>query len=145
MRTTAIGATLATSLALAGMAQDDNLLKNPGFEDASSQAWSFANHGQDFVRGEIQAQNYHGGLKAASVTVAEQPRVYASWLQDVKLGQDELAPDELSLWYTAPDNNFEVCRRSGELHGGEVHQLAPGPPSSSHPNQKPSSCAWSCA
>lgn len=106
MRATSLLAALATSIALAGMAQDDNLLRNPGFEDATNQGWVFVNHGQDFARGEIQAQNYHGGLKAASVTVAEKPRVYASWFQDVKFDKD--SPDELSLWYSAPDNSFEV-------------------------------------
>jgi hypothetical protein len=108
----ALAALLLAGVGLTVQSQDDNLIKNPGFEESAATTpylgWIFVNHGQDFIRGEIQAQNYHGGLKAACVTITEKPKVYACWTQTVSIEKDEQIPDEISLWYSAPDSGFNV-------------------------------------
>jgi len=93
---------------------EGNLVKNPGFEEPAAEkgnsylGWAFVNHAQDFIRGEIEAQDYHSGLKAGSVSVAENPRVYASWAQHIQLKNDSELPDQVSVWYRAPQNEAQV-------------------------------------
>ena len=69
-----------------------NLIKNPGFEDPLLPKldnpfvnWGFVNHKQDFIRGEVEAQDYHSGLKAAAVSVGGTPQVYACWYQHIAI------------------------------------------------------------
>jgi|GEM_PF-3035874 len=112
MRVTLLAIILLAGVFSTAFCQGGNLLKNPGFEEPSAagpyQGWSFVNHGQDFIRGEIEAQNYHSGLKAASITITEKPKVYACWAQYVSIEKDEQIPDEISLWYSAPTSSFSV-------------------------------------
>ena len=90
-----------------------NLVKNPGFEDPLPPklanafiSWAFVNHNQDFIRGEVGAQDYHSGLKAAAISVGGSPRVYACWCQHV--ATDDPLPDQVSLWYRAPENDAAI-------------------------------------
>lgn len=106
---------LAVLLVL-GLAQaqtgEGNLIRNPSFEEPAAAngylGWVFVDHGQDFARGEIQALDYHTGLKAASTSVARQPQVYVSWAQHVQVKEDNQLPDRVSLWYRAPDKPATV-------------------------------------
>ncbi len=96
----------------AAHAQEGNLVRNPGFEEPAAKdaysGWTFVDHGQAFARGQIQAQDYKGGLKAATVTVAQPPKVYVSWAQHVPVPNDDALPDEVSLWYRTPDGPCQV-------------------------------------
>ena len=107
-----LAAFLLAGLCFNAQSQDGNLLKNPGFEEPAGtngyKGWVFTNNGQDFIRGEIQAQNYHGGLKAAFIDVTQKPKVYACWNQTASIEKDEQIPDEISLWYSAPESGFSV-------------------------------------
>jgi len=102
---------LLCALLLVGAASaqqgEGNLVKNPGFEEPAAAnaylGWAFVDHGQDFARGEIAAVDYHSGLKAAQITVGQQPKVYVSWAQHVHVAADSQAPDQVALWYRAPD------------------------------------------
>jgi hypothetical protein len=102
---------LALTLPLIGVAHaqqgEGNLVMNPGFEDAITgnayTGWAFVDHGQDFARNEVEAVDYHGGLKAAQITISRQPKVYVSWYQHIRIKSDDEAPDRVSLWYRAPD------------------------------------------
>ncbi len=104
---------LLTGLAGAQIGEG-NLLKNPGFEeplraDGNSYAgWAFVNHNQDFIRGQIGAQDFHSGLQAAEVSVAGTPKVYACLGQHVQLKSDDELPDQVSVWYRAPQNDAMI-------------------------------------
>jgi hypothetical protein len=96
-------------------ANEGNLLKNPSFEelipgkmDNGYINWAFADNGQPAYRGEIEAQDFHTGLKAASVSVAANPKVYAAWAQHVILKSDAELPDQVSVWYRAPQNGANI-------------------------------------
>lgn len=93
----------------------ENLIKNAGFEDPLLPKqdnpfvnWSFVNHQQDFIRGEVAARDCHSGLQAAVVTVGGTPQVYASWYQHIAIHADEQLPDQVSVWYRAPDNEAAI-------------------------------------
>jgi hypothetical protein len=92
-----------------------NLVKNPGFEDPPPPKlgnpyanWTFVDHNQDFIRGEVESQDYHSGLKAAAISVGGRPRVYASWCQHIAVKTDDQLPDQVSLWYRGPDNDAAI-------------------------------------
>ena len=118
-----LGAILLAGFCFDAQSQDGNLLKNPGFEEPAAtnadQGWAFLNAGQDLIRGEIQAQNYHGGLKAACVIAPEKPTVDAGWSQFVSIEKDDQIPDEIALWYSAPDNGFQVQVRFVAIENGK--------------------------
>ncbi|HEY3397206.1 MAG TPA: hypothetical protein VGM19_06040 [Armatimonadota bacterium] len=104
-------------LAAAGWSQtnEGNLLKNPGFEDPIPGKmdnpfvnWAFADNGQTEYRGEITAQEFHSGLKAASVTAAAGCKVYSAWAQHVPVKTDAELPDQVSVWYRAPQNGAMI-------------------------------------
>jgi len=103
---------------------EGNLVKNPGFEEPAAPhsyaGWYFVNHGQDFIRGEIQAQDYHSGLKAASVTVSQKPKIYVCWSQHICVKEDAQLPDEISLWYRALDNPCQICMSFSAVEDGQV-------------------------
>ncbi|MCC6579254.1 MAG: hypothetical protein IT440_02345 [Phycisphaeraceae bacterium] len=87
----------------------ENLLKNPGFEDAPVKyhnlgGWAFVNHDQPDMRGEPWEQDYHGGLRAVKVTIPGPTRLYVLWAQTAPLVSDTPATVEFSLWYRAPSN-----------------------------------------
>ena len=109
-----LAAALLGLSALGAFAQtdEDNLVRNPGFEapaaDNGYAGWAFVNHGQDSIRGEIQALDYHAGLRAAMVSVAQKPRIYACWAQHVPVPNDAALPDQLSVWYRAPKSSCQV-------------------------------------
>ncbi|MHB9024692.1 MAG: hypothetical protein ACYC7E_11045 [Armatimonadota bacterium] len=88
-------------------ADEGNLVVNPGFEQPAAAnsflGWVFVNHNQDFIRGEIQAQEYQNGLHAAMAVVPETPKVYACWGQHVKAPDDTKLPNTFSIWYRSPD------------------------------------------
>lgn len=103
--------TLALLLsALPALAQigEGNLIKNPSFEEALRTdgngylGWVFVDHGQDFIRGQLGAQDFHSGLQAAEVSVGGAPRVYACFAQHVQIQDDDQLPDQVSVWYRAP-------------------------------------------
>ena len=111
----AVFAVLACLAPLYAQTPEGNLLKNPGFEDPIPGKrdnpylnWAFADNGQPAYRGEIEAQDYHTGLQAASISVGPQPKVYASWAQHVRLADDNQFPDQVSLWYRAPQNDAAI-------------------------------------
>ncbi|NUQ61551.1 MAG: hypothetical protein HUU20_03625 [Pirellulales bacterium] len=96
-------------------ADGGNLIDNPGFEeplpsklDNPYAAWAFANHDQDFIRSQIDAQDFHSGRKAAAISVAGPPRVYASWYRHVRLQSDDQIPDQVSLWYRSPESDAAI-------------------------------------
>ena len=102
---------------------EGNLVRNPGFEEAAADngyaGWAFVNHGQDFIRGEIQALDYHVGLKAAAVAVSQKPKVYACWAQHVIVKEDAALPDELSLWYRSPNASCQVVMSFSAVQDGK--------------------------
>ena len=103
-------------LALPALAQmnEGNLLKNPGFEepirtDGNGYAgWTFVNHNQDFIRGQAGAQDFHTGLQAAEISVAGPPKVYACFGQHVQIKDDNQLPDQVSVWYRAPESDAAI-------------------------------------
>ena len=116
----------ATSMSPAQI-NERNLVKNPGFEDAlpstpagSYLDWTFVNHNQDFIRGGLEAQDYHSGLKSAGISVGGTPRVYASWYQHIQIKTDDQLPDEISLWYRAPDNAAAIVMSFTGFKGQEA-------------------------
>jgi len=105
---------------------EGNLVRNPGFEEPLPAKrpnayvnWAFVDHDQDFIRGEVQAQDYHSGLKAAAVSVRGAPRVYASWYQHIRIASDDQLPDQVSLWYRAPDNAGAIVMSFTGSEGGK--------------------------
>jgi hypothetical protein len=105
---------------------EGNLIRNPGFEDALPPKlddpytnWAFVDHKQDFIRGTVDAQDYHSGLKAAAVAVGGPPQVYASWYQHVAVKTDDQLPDEVSLWYRAPDHAAAIVMSFTAVEGGK--------------------------
>ncbi len=103
------------ALTVAVAAADDaerNLVINPGFESPAAsdnvKGWLFTDHGQPFARGEIGAVDYHSGLRAAGIRIAEKPRVYVCWSQHVRVPDDSKLPTRCSLWYRAPDHAATV-------------------------------------
>ena len=102
-----------------------NLIKNPGFEDPLLPKldnpfvnWGFVNHQQDFIRGEVEAQDYHSGLKAAAVSVGGTPQVYACWYQHIAITTDDQLPEQVSVWYRAPDNDAAIVLGFIGFEGG---------------------------
>ena len=117
LRVVLVSALLTGLMAAAGWSQmnEDNLLKNPGFEDPlpgkldnSYINWAFADNGQPAYRGEILAQDFHTGLKAASVTAAAGCKLYSAWVQHVSVKSDAELPDQVSVWYRAPQNGAAI-------------------------------------
>ena len=132
--------TILCALLLVGAAAaqqgEGNLVKNPGFEEPAAAnaylGWAFVDHGQDFARGEIEAVDYHSGLKAAQITVGQQPKVYVSWAQHVRVADDNQAPDQVALWYRAPDapaqlilSYIAIVDGKGQPRGGQAFTLDP--------------------
>ena len=118
---------LAFSVASASaQAGEGNLVRDPGFEKApaanSYEGWAFANNGQETIRGEVQAQDYHGGLRAAAIAVPQTPRVYVSWCQHVLVKDEAQLPDTVSLWYRAPGNPAAVVMSFIGVREGVVSQ-----------------------
>ncbi|MDD5704654.1 MAG: hypothetical protein PHR35_01925 [Kiritimatiellae bacterium] len=107
----------------AAWAQQGNLLRNAGFEEpvtsAGVPAWGTATHGQDFARCEVNAQSYHSGLKAAAIEIQAPPRVYACWVQTVRVEREEDLPDEISLWYSAPEAGFVALVSFAAFENGQ--------------------------
>ncbi len=133
----AILCALLVAGAVSAQQGEGNLVKNPGFEEPAAAnaylGWAFVDHGQDFARGEIEAVDYHSGLKAAQITVGQQPKVYVSWAQHVRVADDNQAPDHVSLWYRAPDAPAQVVLSyiaivdgKGQPRGGQSFTLEPG-------------------
>lgn len=121
-----------TGLSLA-QTGEGNLLRNPGFEETLPPGrnqpyanWAFADHGQDVVRGEIEAQDYHGGLQAAAISVGALPKVYASWYQHVRVATDDALPDEVSVWYRAPESAAAVVLSFTSREGDKGEAVARG-------------------
>lgn len=112
-----------TAVALA-QAGEGNLVRDPSFETAPAKSgyegWVFADNGQDFVRGQVEAQDYHSGLKAAAISVPRAPKVYACWAQHVPVKDDTQLPDTVSLWYRAPDNAASLVMSFIGVHDGVV-------------------------
>ncbi|MDD5706394.1 MAG: hypothetical protein PHR35_10735 [Kiritimatiellae bacterium] len=100
-----------------------NLLKNPGFEEPAGSnvvpGWISATHGQDFVRCSIDEQSYHAGLRGAAIHIKETPRIYAAWAQAVRIEREEDVPDEVSLWYSAPDAGFSLLVAPVAVENGQ--------------------------
>jgi hypothetical protein len=103
----------------------DNLIRNPGFEepwpatgDNPYANWGFVNHKQDFIRGEVQTKDCHSGRKAAAVSVGGSPQVYGCWCQHIAIKMDDQLPDEVSVWYRAPDNDAAIVLAFIGFEGG---------------------------
>ncbi len=118
-----LGAGLA--LPLSAQINEGNLLRNPSFEeplrtDGNTYAgWAFVNHDQDFIRGQTGAQDFHTGLQAAEVSVAGVPKVYACFGQHVRLTDDNQLPDQVSVWYRAPQNDAAIVLGYTASEGGK--------------------------
>jgi hypothetical protein len=104
---------------------EGNLIRNPGFEEALTpplddpyRNWAFVNHNQDFIRGTTDAQDYHSGLQAAAIAVGGLPQVYASWYQHIVIQADDQLPDQVSLWYRAPEQAAAIVMSFTGTEGG---------------------------
>jgi len=119
----AIGALLLCAPHVRAQVEEDDLVRNPGFElpaaDNPYAGWVFVNHGQDFIRGGIQALDYHSGLKAAAIAVSQKPRVYACWAQHVPVKDDAALPDEVALWYRAANSACQVVMSFSAIEDGK--------------------------